>query len=75
MVAIVGNMLPVPAIYFLARKVLVWGQDKPVIGRFFSFCLRKGDTELLERLNKAIASMQADGTEAKLKIKWMGAAD
>ena len=42
-VAIVGNMLPVPAIYFLARKVLVWGQDKPVIGRFFSFCLRKGE--------------------------------
>ena len=42
-VAIVGNMLPVPAIYFLARKVLVWGQDKPVIGRFFSFWLRKGE--------------------------------
>ena len=42
-VATVGNMLPVPAIYFLARKVLVWGQDKPVIGRFFSFCLRKGE--------------------------------
>ena len=42
-VAIVGNMLPVPVIYFLARKVLVWGQDKPVIGRFFSFCLRKGE--------------------------------
>ena len=42
-VAIVGNMLPVPAIYFLARKVLVWGQDKPVIGRFFSFCLRKDE--------------------------------
>ena len=31
-VAIVGNMLPVPAIYFLARKVLVWGQDNPVRG-------------------------------------------
>ena len=42
-VAIIGNMLPVPVIYFLARKVLVWGQDKPVIGRFFSFCLRKGE--------------------------------
>ena len=42
---------------------------------YYGFCLRKGDTELLERLNKAIASMQADGTEAKLKIKWMGAAD
>ena len=43
LVCVVGNMLPVPAIYFLARKVLVWGQDKPVIGRFFSFCLRKGE--------------------------------
>ena len=42
---------------------------------YYGFCLRKGDTELLERLNKAIASMQADGTEAKLKIKWMGSAD
>ena len=42
-VAIVGNMLPVPLIYFLARRVLVWGQDKPLIGRFFSFCLRKGE--------------------------------
>ena len=43
LVAIMGNMLPVPVIYFLARKVLVWGQDKPVIGRFFSFCLQKGE--------------------------------
>ena len=42
-VCVLGNMLPVPVIYFLARKVLVWGQDKPVIGRFFSFCLRKGE--------------------------------
>ena len=42
-VAIVGNMLPVPLIYFLARRVLVWGQDKPLIGRFFSLCLRKGE--------------------------------
>lgn len=31
-VAIVGNMLPVPVIYFLARRVLVWGQEKPVRG-------------------------------------------
>ena len=26
--AIVGNMLPVPFIYFFARKILVWGADK-----------------------------------------------
>ena len=38
-VAIIGNMLPVPVIYLCARKVLVWGADKPVIGKFFSWCL------------------------------------
>ena len=27
-----GNMLPVPIIFFFARKVLEWGKDKPVIG-------------------------------------------
>ncbi len=41
-VAIVGNMLPVPIIFFFARKVLEWGADKPVIGGFFTFCLEKG---------------------------------
>lgn len=38
----IGNMIPVPFIYFFARKVLEWGKDKPVIGGFFSFCLKKG---------------------------------
>ena len=42
-IAIVGNMLPVPVIYLFARKVLVWGADKPVIGKFFSWCLEKGE--------------------------------
>ena len=41
-IAIVGNMLPVPIIFFFARKVLEWGKDKPVIGKFFTFCLEKG---------------------------------
>ena len=41
-VAIIGNMLPVPFIFFFARKVLEWGADKPVIGKFFTFCLEKG---------------------------------
>ena len=30
-IAIIGNMLPVPFIYFFARKVLEWGKDKPVL--------------------------------------------
>ena len=41
-VCIIGNMLPVPLIFFFARKVLEWGKDKPVIGGFFTFCLEKG---------------------------------
>ena len=42
-VFVIANMLPVPLIYFFARKVLIWGKDRPVIGRFFSFCLKKGE--------------------------------
>lgn len=42
-IAIAGNMLPVPIIYFFARRVLLWGRDKAVIGRFFTFCLEKGE--------------------------------
>ena len=41
-VCCLGNMLPVPIIYLFARQVLVWGADKPYIGRFFRFCLDKG---------------------------------
>lgn len=42
-VAIVGNMLPVPFIYFFARKILEWGKDKRYIGKFFTWCLEKGE--------------------------------
>ncbi|MDD7253585.1 MAG: small multi-drug export protein [Lachnospiraceae bacterium] len=38
----IGNMIPVPIIFFFARRVLEWGADKKVIGKFFSFCLNKG---------------------------------
>ena len=41
-VCCLGNMLPVPIIYLFARQVLHWGADKPYIGRFFRFCLDKG---------------------------------
>lgn len=48
-VAIVGNMLPVPIIFFFARKVLVWGTNVnwpkgfKWVGKFFAFCLKKGE--------------------------------
>ncbi len=41
-ICIIGNMLPVPFIFFFARKVLEWGKDKKYIGKFFSWCLNKG---------------------------------
>lgn len=41
-IAIVGNMLPVPIIFFFARRVLEWGADKPYIGKLFTFFLEKG---------------------------------
>jgi uncharacterized membrane protein len=42
LICVIGNMLPVPLIYFFARKVLLWGADKKYIGKFFRFCLEKG---------------------------------
>ena len=42
-VAVIGNMIPVPFIFLFARKVLEWGKDKKIIGRFFTWCLQKGE--------------------------------
>ena len=42
LIAIVGNMLPVPIIFFFARRVLEWGADKPRIGGIFTIFLEKG---------------------------------
>ena len=56
-VCIVGNMLPVPFIFFFARRVLEWGADKKYIGKFFSFCLEKGHkggTKLQKKAGKGL---------------------
>lgn len=41
-ISVIGNMLPVPIIFFFARKVLIWGADKAYIGKVFTWCLKKG---------------------------------
>lgn len=41
-ICILGNMVPVPIIFWFARRVLEWGKDKKYIGKFFTFCLEKG---------------------------------
>ena len=54
---VLGNMLPVPFIYFFARKVLVWGKDKKYIGKFFTWCLDKGEKggkKLQEKAGKGL---------------------
>ena len=42
-IAVIGNMIPVPFIFLFARKVLEWGKDKKYIGKFFTWCLEKGE--------------------------------
>ena len=42
-VCAVANMIPVPVIYFFARKVLLWGADKKYIGTVFRWILEKGE--------------------------------
>lgn len=56
-ICILGNMLPVPIIFFFARKVLLWGADKKVIGKFFRFCIEKGEKggkKLQEKAGKGL---------------------
>lgn len=56
-ICILGNMLPVPIIFFFARKVLEWGKDKKIIGKFFTFCLEKGEKggkKLQEKAGKGL---------------------
>lgn len=42
-ISIIGNMLPVPFIYFFARKVLEWGATKPLLEKPFTWILKKGE--------------------------------
>ena len=42
-IAIIGNILPVPFIFLFARRILEWGKDKKSIGKFFTWCLEKGN--------------------------------
>src|SRR5574344_2000378 len=52
-VAILGNMLPVPFIFWFARRTLEWGSEKKYIGKFFKWCLKKGEKGGKELQKKA----------------------
>lgn len=54
-IALIGNILPVPVIYLFAQKVLKWGQKtkwKP-FKNFCDFCLKKGKKAGDKLLKKA----------------------
>ena len=43
LVCVAGNMLPVPFIYFFARKILQWGAKKRYVGKLCRVFLDKGE--------------------------------
>ena len=42
-ICVVGNILPIPFVYFFARKFLKWGAKQPYIGKICGFFLNKGE--------------------------------
>lgn len=62
-IAVIGNMLPVPIIFFFARKVLLWGKDKKFIGKFFTWCIKKG-----EKGGKKLTAKAGRGTFVALAL-------
>ena len=50
---VIANMLPVPIIYFFARKVLIWGANQKYIGKVFTFFLVKGERAGQKLVNAA----------------------
>lgn len=41
-ICIIGNLVPIPFIYLFAEKLLHWGKDKKVVGKFCRWCFDKG---------------------------------
>lgn len=51
LIAIIGNVIPIPFIYMFAHKILVFGKDKKYIGKIFTTILDKGH-RIGEKLKK-----------------------
>jgi uncharacterized membrane protein len=62
-IAIIGNMLPVPIIYLFARKVLEVGSTWPVVGGFCRMCMEKG-----ERAGKRLTAKAGRGLFVALML-------
>ncbi|MCI5997539.1 MAG: small multi-drug export protein [Peptoniphilaceae bacterium] len=53
LVSVIGNLIPVPFIYFFIMKILNWGKDKKIIGKFCKLIIVKGHNAGQKILNKA----------------------
>jgi len=55
LIATIGNLIPMPIIYFFAKKVLKWGQKGKIkwFKKFCTFCLEKGKRAGDKLLQKA----------------------
>ena len=52
-VCVLGNMVPVPFIYFFARRFLNWGAQRKYIGKICRFFLVKGERAGQKLVKKA----------------------
>ena len=53
LVCVLGNIVPVPIVYFFARKFLLWGARQRYIGRLCSFFMVKGERAGQKLVGKA----------------------
>lgn len=78
-VCVLGNIIPVPIIYFFARKFLLWGAKQRYIGRLCNFFVVKGERagqKLVEKAGRgglAVALMLFVGIPLPGTGAWTGA--
>ncbi len=77
-ICVIGNMFPVPLVYFFSRKFLTWGAEKKFIGSACRFFERKGEraghklTEKVGRQGTFLALMLFVGIPLPGTGAWTG---
>ena len=51
-VAVFGNIIPIPIIHIFARKFLIWGSKQKFIGKVCEFFIKKGEKASQKLLSK-----------------------
>ena len=64
LICMIGNMIPVPFIYLFARKILIWGCERPFIWKPCRFFLSKGEKAGHKLTQKSDRGIPIPGTGA-----------